>query len=87
MKRPLPPEDYRSDDCLWFFNSVPAYVNETGDLDFYNKILPYADKGEDTVFNHLKRALYLTWSGAASMVSLAVLLADWNDCLKLGYHG
>jgi N,N'-diacetylchitobiose phosphorylase len=28
-------EEYRSDDCLWFFNAVPAYVNETGDFDFY----------------------------------------------------
>jgi cellobiose phosphorylase len=28
------PEDYRSDDCLWLFNVVRAYVGETGDLDF-----------------------------------------------------
>jgi len=29
----------------------------TGDIDFYKKIFPYADKGEDTVLNHLKRAI------------------------------
>ncbi|HOK51231.1 MAG TPA: hypothetical protein PLF75_05015, partial [Bacteroidales bacterium] len=48
---------YRSDDCLWLFNAVPAYVKETGDVDFYHKILPYADKGEDTVVGHLRRAI------------------------------
>ncbi|MCB0202496.1 MAG: N,N'-diacetylchitobiose phosphorylase, partial [Anaerolineae bacterium] len=27
-------DELRSDDCLWFFNAVPAYVAETGDFDF-----------------------------------------------------
>ncbi|MGZ6346659.1 MAG: GH36-type glycosyl hydrolase domain-containing protein [Anaerolineales bacterium] len=81
------PQDYRSDDCLWFFNSVPAYVTETGDLDFYNKVLPYADKGEDTVFFHLKRALVFNLERIGKHGLPCGLLADWNDCLKLGYHG
>ena len=33
-------EEYRSDDCLWFFNAVPALVGETGDVEFYKKVLP-----------------------------------------------
>ncbi len=81
------PEEYRSDDCLWFFNSVPAYVSETGNLDFYNKILPYADKGEDTVFYHLKRALEFNLERTGKHSLPCGLLADWNDCLKLGYSG
>ena len=48
--------EYRSDDCLWFFNAIPDYVAETGDFDFYNKVLPYADQGEATVLGHLRRA-------------------------------
>ena len=36
---------YRADDCLWLFNAVEAYVKETGDLAFYEKTLPYADRG------------------------------------------
>jgi len=85
--KPPAPQDYRSDDCLWFFNSVPAYVNETGNLDFYNKVLPYADKGEDTVFYHLKRALVFNLERIGKHGLPCGLLADWNDCLKLGYHG
>ncbi len=42
---PPPLEEYRSDDCLWFFNAVPALVGETGDLDFYRRVIPYADRG------------------------------------------
>ena len=80
-------EHYRSDDCLWFFNAVPAYVAETGDLDFYNKILPYADQGEATVFGHLRRALDFNLDRTGKHGLPCGLAADWNDCLKLGYHG
>ncbi|HEX7619629.1 MAG TPA: hypothetical protein VF359_00350 [Anaerolineales bacterium] len=81
------PEDYRSDDCLWFFNAVPAYVNETSNLDFYNIKLPYADKGEATVFGHLRRALEFNLERMGKHGLPCGLLADWNDCLKLGYFG
>jgi N,N'-diacetylchitobiose phosphorylase len=81
------PEEYRSDDCLWFFNAVPAYVNETGDLEFYNKNLPYADDGEATVIGHLRRALEFNLERTGKHGLPCGLLADWNDCLKLGYYG
>ncbi|MCX7800547.1 MAG: hypothetical protein N2109_09420 [Fimbriimonadales bacterium] len=84
---PLPEEEYRSDDCLWFFNAVPLYVAETADLDFYRKVLPYADQGEDTVLGHLRRALEFNLSRTGRNGLPCGLAADWNDCLKLGYHG
>ncbi|MBN2003196.1 MAG: N,N'-diacetylchitobiose phosphorylase [Anaerolineae bacterium] len=80
-------EEYRSDDCLWFFNTVPALVNEIGDMDFYNKVLPYADKGEATVFGHLRRALEFNLERTGKHGLPCGLAADWNDCLKLGYYG
>jgi cellobiose phosphorylase len=80
-------EEFRSDDCLWFFNAIPAYVNETGDLDFYNKILPYADRGEATVLGHLRRALEFNLERTGKHGLPCGLAADWNDCLRLGYHG
>jgi N,N'-diacetylchitobiose phosphorylase len=81
------PEAYRSDDCLWFFNAVPAYVAETGDLGFYNKRLPYADQGQATVLGHLRRALEFNLERRGTHGLPCGLSADWNDCLRLGYYG
>ncbi len=83
------PQDqaYRSDDCLWLFNAVPAYVKETGDLKFYDKILPFADQGSATVFRHLKQAILFTLEHSGVHGLPCGLSADWNDCLELGYQG
>jgi len=79
--------EYRSDDALWLFNAVPAYVNETGDLGFYRKVLPYADRGEDTVLGHLKRAIQFSLDRTGSHGLPCGLRADWNDCLRFGAKG
>jgi cellobiose phosphorylase len=86
-EQPPDPSEYRSDDCLWFFNAVPVLVNEIGDFDFYNKVLPYADEGEDTVFGHLRRALEFNLERTGHNNLPCGLSADWNDCLRLGYYG
>jgi cellobiose phosphorylase len=80
-------EEYRSDDCLWFFNAVPAFVGETGHTGFYQKVLPYADEGEDTVLGHLRRALEFNLERMGRNNLPCGLSADWNDCLRLGYYG
>jgi cellobiose phosphorylase len=83
-----PPEkEYRSDDCLWFFNAIPAFVAETGDLGFYNKVLPYADQGSATVLGHLRRALEFNLERTGRNGLPCGLSADWNDCICLGYRG
>jgi N,N'-diacetylchitobiose phosphorylase len=86
MKAPNEKE-YRSDDCMWLFNAIPAYVKETGDIGFYSKILPYADKGEDTVLGHMKRAIGFNLERSGVHGLPCGLLADWNDCLELGHGG
>ena len=78
---------YRSDDSLWLFNTIPAYVKETGDFSFYNKVLPYADKGKDTVLSHMKRAIQFSLDRSGQHGFPCGLLADWNDCLKFGHDG
>jgi len=79
--------EYRSDDSLWLFNTVPAYVKETGDLAFYCKVLPYADKGKDTVLDHLRRAIEFSLERSGNHHFPLGLSADWNDCLQLGQKG
>jgi N,N'-diacetylchitobiose phosphorylase len=79
--------EYRSDDCLWLFYTVPAYVKETGDINFYNKVLPFADSGKDTVIGHLRKAVEFTLEHSGSHGLPCGLAADWNDCLMLGHEG
>jgi len=84
----LPDEkDYRSDDCMWLFNTIPAYVKETGDISFFEKVLPYADKGNDTVLGHLRRAIQFNLDRSGVHGFPCGLSADWNDCLVLGHDG
>lgn len=80
-------EEYRSDDCLWLFNSIPAYVKETGDLDFYSKVLPYADMGHATVLGHMRRAIEFNLQRSGNHGLPCGLSADWNDCLRFGHDG
>jgi N,N'-diacetylchitobiose phosphorylase len=80
-------EEYRSDDSLWLFNAIPAYVKETGDIGFYEKVLPYSDRGEDTVFGHMKRAIEFSLERSGSHGLPCGLRADWNDCLRFGHRG
>jgi len=85
---PPPREDeYRSDDCLWLFNAIPAYVKETGDLGFYGRLLPYADRGEATVLGHMRQAIQFSLDRSGAHGLPCGLLADWNDCIRLGPGG
>jgi cellobiose phosphorylase len=80
--------EYRSDDSLWLFVAIPAYVKETGDLAFYTgRILPYADAGEDTVLGHMKRAIEFSLQRSGAHGLPCGLSADWNDCIRLGDQG
>lgn len=79
--------EYRSDDTLWLFNTIPAYVDETGDVTFYDKILPYADRGEASVLGHMRRAIEFSLARSGVHGLPCGLAADWNDCIQLGQKG
>ena len=79
--------EYRSDDCMWLFNAVETYAKETGDIAFFDKVLPYADEGEATVLGHLKRAIEFNLERSGAHGLPCGLYADWNDCLELGHNG
>ena len=84
----LPNEDeYRSDDCLWLFPAIQLFVKETGKADFFKRVVPYADSGEDTVIAHLRRAIQFSLDHSGNNGFSCGLHADWNDCLQLGHDG
>ncbi len=78
---------YRADDALWLFPTVYKYVAESGNLSFLDEVIPYANKGEDTVYDHLKRAIGFSLAHMGPHGMPAGLHADWNDCLRLGKNG
>lgn len=78
---------YRADDALWLFPTVYKYIAETGNKEFLDEIIPYANKEEDSVYNHLKRAINFSFEHLGPHGLPAGLYADWNDCLRLGANG
>lgn len=78
---------YRADDALWLFPTVYKYIAETGDTAFLDEIIPYANTGEATVYEHLKKAIEFSLTHLGPHGMPAGLYADWNDCLRLGADG
>ncbi len=78
---------YRADDALWLFPTVRKYIAETGDLSYLDEVIPYANAGEGTVYDHLKRAIDFSLNHMAAHGMPAGLYADWNDCLRMGERG
>ena len=78
---------YRADDALWLFPTVYKYVSESGDMAFIDEVIPFANKDEGTVYEHLKRAVDFSMNHLGPHGLPAGLYADWNDCLRLGKDG
>ena len=78
---------YRADDALWLFPTVYKYMSETGDKKFLDEEIPYANKEQGDVYDHLKRAINFSMERLSVHNMPAGLHADWNDCLRLGKKG
>jgi len=78
---------YRADDALWLFPTVYKYISETGDLAYLDQVIPYANKQEDDVYHHLKKAIEFSLNHLGKHKMPVGLHADWNDCLRLGEKG
>ena len=78
---------YRADDALWLFPTVYKYVAESGNLAFLDEMIPFANKDQGTVYEHLKRAVEFSLNHLGPHGLPAGLYADWNDCLRLGANG
>lgn len=77
-------EDTCSDDALWLVASINEYIKETGEFSFLDEIYTYADGGEGSVYEHMKRILDFSCRQVGEDGICKGLRADWNDCLNLG---
>jgi N,N'-diacetylchitobiose phosphorylase len=77
-------EDACSDDALWLIFTIVNYIKETGDFAFADERIRYAEGGEGTVYEHMKRILDFSAREVGAHGICKGLKADWNDCLNLG---
>ncbi len=77
-------KDTCADDALWLIPAVIENVRESGDTSFLDEIIPFADGGEASVWDHMKRSLDFSYGQVGSHGITKGLRADWNDCLNLG---
>ena len=78
---------YRADDALWLFPTISKYIGESGNKAFLDEVILYSNGGEDTVYNHLKKAIDFSMNHLGGHDMPAGLHADWNDCLRMGKKG
>ena len=77
-------KDACADDALWLVSSIVQYIRETGETEFADVPVSYADSGSDTVYDHMKRILDFSAKQTGQNGICKGLRADWNDCLNLG---
>ena len=77
-------KDVCADDALWLVSAVVQYIRETGETEFADELIPYADEGTESVYDHLKRILDFSAAQTGRNGICKGLRADWNDCLNLG---
>ncbi len=75
-----------SDDHLWLIISVCAYLRETGDFDYLEQKVPYVDHAEETVWEHMLRAVDFTLEHLGPHKLPRAGFSDWNDTLNVD-HG
>ena len=78
---------YRADDALWLFPTIEKYIGESGNDKFLDEVIVYANGGEASVYEHLKKAIQFSMERLGANNMPAGLHADWNDCLRLGAKG
>jgi len=77
-------EDVCADDALWLVASICEWVIENGAPEFFDEVIPYADGGAGTVYEHLTKILDFSARYVGQSGICQGLRADWNDCLNLG---
>ena len=75
-----------SDDHLWLVIAVCAYLRETGDFEYLDGRVPFADGDEESIWGHILRAVDFTLSNRGPHGLPRSGFSDWNDTLNVD-HG
>jgi len=76
------PKTRCSDDLLWLPFITDAYISETNDFSIYDEVVPFLDGGEDTLYEHCKRAIERAFSKFSPRGIPLMGDHDWNDGLS-----
>jgi cellobiose phosphorylase len=76
-----------ADSGVWLTFTLTDYVKETGDLAILDEVVPYYDGGEDTVYQHVVKALKWIYGDPGPHGLTKVFFGDWNDALDIGNAG
>ena len=71
-------KDVCADDALWLVPAICEYMKETGELSFADEVFTYADGGEGTVLEHMRRILDFSAEQVGQNGVCKGLRADWN---------
>jgi len=67
------------DASVWLVLCITAIVNQCGDISIMDKVIPYVDGGEDSIYNHLLSAIKYM-SGDVGVHDLNLMHdGDWTD--------
>lgn len=71
------------DDHLWLVLGVCSYLRETGDFGYLDELVPFADEGEATVWEHVWRALAFTLDHRGPNGLPRAGFSDWDDTMNI----
>ena len=68
-----------SDGPLWLIIAAIIMINQNGDNQLYEDIIPYADGGAGTVYEHLLKAVTYMYEARGEHGLCLIGDGDWND--------
>ncbi len=75
-----------SDDHLWLIIATCAYLRETADFGYLQQKIAFYDGGEETVWEHMLRAVKFTLANRGPHRLPRLGFSDWDDTMNLD-HG
>ncbi|HHB52565.1 MAG TPA: hypothetical protein ENK75_05935, partial [Saprospiraceae bacterium] len=81
-------DKHYSDSPTWISHATDVLLRETGDISLLDRVVPYSDKGEATIWEHNLRAMEFLWNDRGQHGLSLIRHGDWNDLMdKVGAKG